>query len=228
MGFFKAYDMRGTFGKDFTADTVRAVGEALPGVVGAKKFLVGRDIRLTSRTVRDALVAGLLSAGAEVDDIGPATTPMVYFFTANGNCGASVQITASHNPAGDNGMKVSFGDAMPVGYANGIGELEKIAAARLASGRPVPPFADVPALFPAPEEPDAARLARYVEWMRERRNSGNCENSSRISSKDSTRRAPSRNSAWQPLDCGMSTSPGTANTARPCSVACAAVIKLPD
>ncbi len=168
MGFFKAYDMRGTFGKDFTADTVRAVGEALPGVVGAKKFLVGRDMRLTSRTVRDALVAGLLSAGAEVDDIGPATTPMVYFFTADGDCGASVQITASHNPAGDNGMKVSFGDAMPVGYANGIGELEKIAGARLASGRPVPPFADVPALFPAPEEPDAARLARYVEWMRER------------------------------------------------------------
>ena len=65
MGFFKAYDMRGTFGKDFDLETVRRVGEALPQVVGGRRWLVGRDCRVTSADVRDALVAGLQTAGAE-------------------------------------------------------------------------------------------------------------------------------------------------------------------
>ena len=52
MGFFKAYDMRGTFGVDFDLDTVRKVGNALPHVVGGKRWLVGRDARVTSEAVR--------------------------------------------------------------------------------------------------------------------------------------------------------------------------------
>ena len=64
MGFFKAYDMRGTFGADFGLDTVRKVGEALPKVVSGGRWLVGRDCRATSDQVRDALVEGLTSGFA--------------------------------------------------------------------------------------------------------------------------------------------------------------------
>ena len=70
MGFFKAYDMRGTFGADFDLETVRKVGLALPNVVGGGRWLVGRDCRTTSQAVRDALVKGLSEAGAEVADLG--------------------------------------------------------------------------------------------------------------------------------------------------------------
>jgi len=129
MGFFKAYDMRGTFGKDFDLATVRRVGEALPQVVGGRRWLVGRDCRVTSQDVRDALVAGLQAAGAEVTDLGPATTPMVYFATAQGDFDGSVQITASHNPPSDNGLKVSRRGALPVGYSSGLAEVERLAAA---------------------------------------------------------------------------------------------------
>ena len=126
MGFFKAYDMRGTFGKDFDLVTVRRVGLALPQVVGGHRWLVGRDCRVTSSDVRDALVAGLQAAGAEVTDLGPATTPMVYFATAQGDFDGSVQITASHNPPSDNGLKVSRRGALPVGYSSGLAEVERL------------------------------------------------------------------------------------------------------
>ena len=131
MGFFKAYDMRGTFGKDFDLATVRNVGEALPKVVGGRRWLVGRDCRVTSSDVRDALVAGLQASGAEVTDLGPATTPMVYFATAQGDFDGSVQVTASHNPPSDNGLKVSKRGALPVGYSSGLAEVERLVSAKV-------------------------------------------------------------------------------------------------
>ena len=129
MGFFKAYDMRGTFGVDFDLDTVYRVGLALPKVIVGRRWLVGRDCRETSEAVRDQLVKGLKEAGAEVTDIGLCTTPMVYFHTAEGGYDGSVMITASHNPPGDNGLKVSRKGALPVGYADGLDEVERIVTA---------------------------------------------------------------------------------------------------
>ena len=131
--------MRGTFGVDFDLDTAYRVGKALPGVIqsanranganganGKLRILVGRDCRTTSEGIRDALVRGLVEAGAEVTDLGLCTTPMVYFFTAEGDFDGSVMITASHNPPTDNGLKVSMRTALPVGYANGLDEVERI------------------------------------------------------------------------------------------------------
>ena len=126
MGFFKAYDMRGTFGVDFDLDTVYRVGKALPKVVGGGRWLVGHDCRETSPAVRDALVRGLAEAGVEVTDIGLATTPMVYFFTVREGFDGSVMITASHNPPSDNGLKVSRKGGLPVGYDSGLKEVEAI------------------------------------------------------------------------------------------------------
>ena len=135
MSFFKAYDMRGTFGVDFDLETVHKVGRALVAVLAKKypdaagrplRILVGRDCRTTSKDVRDALVKGLTEDGAEVTDIGLCTTPMVYFFTAEDKYDGSVMITASHNPPSDNGLKVSMRTSLPVGYANGLDEVERI------------------------------------------------------------------------------------------------------
>lgn len=134
MGFFKAYDMRGTYVVDFDCGYVRRIGAELAGLLARKsgvpagrapRILVGRDCRATSPAVRDALVAGLEEAGAEVSDLGQCTTPMVYFFTAEDGYDGSVMVTASHNPPGDNGLKVSMKTSLPVGYADGLREVEE-------------------------------------------------------------------------------------------------------
>lgn len=118
--------MRGTFGVDFDLDTVYKVGKALPQVVGGGRWLVGRDARVSSEAVRDALIKGLKESGAEVTDIGMATTPMIYFFTVKEGFDGSVMITASHNPPSDNGLKVSRKGGLPVGYDSGLKEVEAI------------------------------------------------------------------------------------------------------
>ena len=126
MSFFKAYDMRGTFGVDFDLDMIHKIGKALPRVVGGKRWLVGRDCRTTSAAISEALIRGLKEAQVEVTDIGLSTTPMVYFLTAEDGYDGSVMITASHNPPSDNGLKVSMKGALPVGYANGLNKVEAI------------------------------------------------------------------------------------------------------
>lgn len=122
---FKAYDIRGEFSGEFNVDLVYRIGRCLPNLLQARKFLIGRDARKSSPSVRDALCKGLIEAGADVDDMGLCTTPMVYYFTARDGYDASIQITASHNPPSHNGMKISTAGARPVGYANGLAELEQ-------------------------------------------------------------------------------------------------------
>ena len=123
MGAFHAYDIRGVYGVDFTRETVYKTGYFLPRLLGVDKVLVGRDCRVSSQEIHDALCDGIRDAGADVWDIGLSSTPMVYFSTVNYNFGASVQITASHNPAQYNGMKVSRENALPVGLDSGLGQI---------------------------------------------------------------------------------------------------------
>lgn len=125
MGAFHAYDIRGVYNRDFDKDTAYKVGYFIPELLGADKVLVGRDCRVSSQEIHDYLIAGITDAGADVYDIGLSTTPMVYFGTARYGFRASVQITASHNPPEYNGMKVSREEALPVGLANGLGDIQK-------------------------------------------------------------------------------------------------------
>ncbi|MBO7446035.1 MAG: phosphomannomutase/phosphoglucomutase [Bacteroidales bacterium] len=125
MGAFKAYDFRGVFGKDFDLDTVYKFGFFLPSLLKTDKVLVGRDMRLSTPQMFEALSRGITDAGADVYDMGMTTTPMVYYFTAQHHFDASVMITASHNPKEHNGLKVSRTNALPVGYDSGLGELER-------------------------------------------------------------------------------------------------------
>ena len=134
MGAFHAYDIRGIYGVDFDKTTAYKVGYFLPELLGAREVLVGRDCRVSSQEIHDALVEGICDAGADVADIGLSSTPMVYFGTANYGYKASVQITASHNPAEYNGMKVSRENALPVGLDTGLGQIK----AWIEEGRPTP------------------------------------------------------------------------------------------
>jgi phosphomannomutase len=126
MKAFKAYDIRGVYTRDFDKDDVYRIGFFLPRLLGADKVLVGRDVRASSEEVFEALCQGINDAGADVHDMGLATTPMVYFGTARFGFDASVQITASHNPKEYNGLKVSRTGALPVGYYSGLSDLEKM------------------------------------------------------------------------------------------------------
>lgn len=123
MGAFHAYDIRGVYGVDFDKTTAYKVGYFLPLLLKTDKVLVGRDCRVSSLEIHDNLIKGICDAGADVYDIGLSSTPMVYFATANYGFEASVQITASHNPAEYNGMKVSRKDALPVGLDTGLGQI---------------------------------------------------------------------------------------------------------
>ena len=125
MGAFHAYDIRGIYGVDFDKETAYKVGYFIPELLQTAKVLVGRDCRVSSEEIHDALIQGLNDAGADVYDLGLTSTPMVYFGTANYGFQASVQITASHNPAEYNGMKVSRENALPVGFDTGLGQIKE-------------------------------------------------------------------------------------------------------
>lgn len=125
MKAFHAYDIRGTYGVSFTADIAYKVAYFVPELLKTKKVLLGRDMRVSSDEIHDAVVRGLTDAGADVYDLGLSTTPLVYFATAKRGFKASIQITASHNPKEDNGMKISREDALPVGFDTGLSTIQQ-------------------------------------------------------------------------------------------------------
>jgi len=156
MGAFHAYDIRGIWGKDWDLDIAYKVGFFIPVLLKADKVLVGRDCRVSSDEIHDAVIKGINDAGADVYDIGLSSTPMVYFGTANYGFDASVQITASHNPAEYNGMKVSTTDAQAVGYDAGLGQIK----AWIEEGKPTPIAAKRGQVF------QKEIMADYLAFMR--------------------------------------------------------------
>ncbi len=156
MGAFHAYDIRGVWGKDWNLDIAYKVGYFIPVLLKTNKVLLGRDCRVSSDEIHDAVIRGINDAGADVYDIGLSSTPMVYFGTANYGFDASVQITASHNPAEYNGMKVSTTDAQAVGYDAGLGQIK----AWIEEGRPTPVAAVRGGVF------QKEIMADYLAFMR--------------------------------------------------------------
>lgn len=126
MKAFKAYDIRGVWGKDFDEKDVYRMGFFLAEVMQTQTILVGRDCRLSSDALFNALCNGITDSGASVADAGLTTTPTIYWATAAFGFGASVMITASHNPKEHNGLKVSGSRALPVGYDTGLNRLEAL------------------------------------------------------------------------------------------------------
>ena len=74
---FHAYDIRGIYGKDFTKEDVYKIGFFVPTLLETDTVVIGRDGRVSSPEIREALINGITDAGADVHDIGLSTTPMV-------------------------------------------------------------------------------------------------------------------------------------------------------
>ena len=136
-GIFKAYDIRGIYGKDLTEDTAYRIGKAFVTFLGdCRKVVVGRDMRPHSVPLFQALARGLCEQGADVIDLGLCSTPMSYH--ANGALGADagIMITASHNTGEWNGFKLCRSQAVPISGSTGIADIEKL----VASGAFAKPF----------------------------------------------------------------------------------------
>jgi phosphomannomutase len=125
-GIFKAYDIRGIYGKDLTAEIAYKIGRAFVTFAGCKKVAVARDIRPHSEPLFAALAKGITEQGADVIDLGYGSTPMSYFANGTLKADGSVMITASHNPAEWNGFKLCRAQAVPISGATGILDIEKI------------------------------------------------------------------------------------------------------
>ena len=130
-GIYKAYDVRGIYGRDLTEDTARRIGRAFRVVLddadlahGGERVVVSRDMRPSSLPLAEALIAGLTASGLDVVDIGLATTPTNYFAIGHLGAAGGIQVTASHNPAEYNGLKFSKHEARPVSGDHGIPRIE--------------------------------------------------------------------------------------------------------
>lgn len=129
MSIFKAYDIRGIYGKELTEDDFYRIARAYArfcGFSGKGKVVIGRDCRKSSDSLFAAFSSGLTDEGVDVIDIGLASTPMSYFANSKLEADGSVMITASHNTKEWNGCKLCRRGAVPISGATGIKEIEKI------------------------------------------------------------------------------------------------------
>lgn len=124
---FKAYDVRGIYPDEIDESLARRVGNAFVGFTGAARVLVGRDARPSSEPLVAAFAEGATMAGADVADLGLASTDLVYF--ASGHLDApGAMFTASHNPAQYNGIKLCRAGAAPVGMETGLAQIRATVA----------------------------------------------------------------------------------------------------
>jgi phosphomannomutase/phosphomannomutase/phosphoglucomutase len=135
---FKAYDIRGRVPDELNEPLAFSIGQAYSALLAPKKVAIGRDIRLSSPALAKALAEGFLAAGVDVVDLGMAGTEEIYFTAFNLEVDGGIIVTASHNPADYNGMKLVRQGARPISGDTGLREIERLAAAghRLTSDKP--------------------------------------------------------------------------------------------
>jgi len=122
---FKAYDIRGIYGKQIDEVLVEAIGRAFVAEVKPKRVVVGHEMRPCAPSISDALVRGLTRAGAHVTRLGLCSTPMLSFATGHGGYDGGIMVTASHNPAEYIGLKLARKDCVPLSFDEGIGAMAK-------------------------------------------------------------------------------------------------------
>jgi phosphomannomutase len=136
-GLFTPHDVRGVAGRDLTTDVVRALGAGFAGLLAEREagdtVILAHDMRVSSPALADAAREGLVLGGAQVLDAGLSATDQLY--CASGLRGvAGLMITASHNPARDNGLKFCLPGARPIDRATGLDRVRILAQRLLATG----------------------------------------------------------------------------------------------
>lgn len=137
----KAYDVRGRLGLDLDAPRVARMAQAYAETIRPGRVVIGRDARLSSPALAAAVAGGLRAGGAEALDLGLCGTEEVYhgaFHLASQGVGGGIMVTASHNPADWNGLKVVREEARPIAWDTGLQEINDRVVAAEAAGRPAP------------------------------------------------------------------------------------------
>lgn len=128
---FKAYDIRGIYPRELNEETAERIGYFATHFFIQKRkkkspvILVMEDVRLSSRSLRDALVRGIIHAGGHVEDAGVGTTPLFYFGMQQKKHDGGIMVTASHNPAEYNGFKIRLYGGKPVSTGTGLERIRK-------------------------------------------------------------------------------------------------------
>jgi phosphomannomutase/phosphoglucomutase len=154
MSIFKACDIRGKFGRELHTSHAVRLGQAICALKGAGPVVVSGDGRLSTPALKEALVESLLAGGCTVLDLGTTSTPLFYFARRRLGVDVGVMVTASHNPADDNGFKLTLGP-LPVTVEE-MGEVERL----VESGSEL-------ALRPAPrgKRIQMDLLAEYLDYL---------------------------------------------------------------
>jgi phosphomannomutase len=135
---FKAYDVRGIYPSELDEEGAHAIGRAYVEQFEPSRVAVGRDMRLSSPSMAQAVIRGASQGGAEIVDIGMVGTEMLYFAVGELGLDGGVMVTASHNPKEYNGMKIVRRGAMPVGGDSGLLDIRDRALSIRATPGPGP------------------------------------------------------------------------------------------
>ena len=124
---FKAYDIRGQLPHEINSEIAYRVGNATAEYLSAKKMILGRDIRASSKELSESMASGLMDAGVDVIDIGECGTENVYYATGELKSCGGIMVTASHNPSDYNGFKIVSENAKPISSETGLLDIRKLA-----------------------------------------------------------------------------------------------------
>ncbi len=134
MGVFKAYDIRGIYGKEIDSEFSYRVGRVYARMSGASTFIIGHDARMHSEELYKRLIEGLVDEGREVDCAGLTSTPALHFAQIRGKIESGIMVTASHNPPRYHGFKFFNAEGGSVSYSKGLDRLEREFFRMAASG----------------------------------------------------------------------------------------------
>ncbi|HEX5274308.1 MAG TPA: hypothetical protein VFW34_03460 [Candidatus Rubrimentiphilum sp.] len=136
---FKSYDVRGIYPGQFNDDLAYKIGRCFIPLLRAKNVAVGRDMRESGNNLFEAFARGASEAGANVLDVGRVSTDALYFAVGKYELDGGVMITASHNPAGYNGMKFTRSQAQAISLDTGLAQIrDQIASDALPPAAPAP------------------------------------------------------------------------------------------
>jgi phosphomannomutase len=120
---FKAYDVRGVYPDQLDENVARSVGNAFVAFTGADRVIAGRDMRPSSEPLAAAFIEGATRAGADVVDLGLASTDLCWFASGYLDTPAAM-FTASHNPSDYGGIKLCRAGAAPIGVETGLSQIK--------------------------------------------------------------------------------------------------------
>ena len=135
---FKAYDIRGIYPTEINENIVSRIGYFYVKYFNLKNICVGKDIRISSPSLFESFIKGVIYAGGKVTDLGMISTDMMYFAVSFYNFDGGIQITASHNPKEYNGVKMVLSQSRPVSGDNGIYEIRDLVKDSINTEFPFP------------------------------------------------------------------------------------------